>query len=216
MVQVKKASVREAILESAFRLFSERGYTASTLTQIAESAGVSTANVYVYFKSKLEIVFSIYGPWFRERLDRLEQDALRIADPRKRLRYIMMALWREIPAENGGFAKNLMQALASATAEDRYDPVVLEAGKEKVAGMIQAVLQQAGRPPLNAAALAHVIFMAFDGFALHVRLDSGSACSNAMVEAFCDLLMPKEGEERARPQPVRTTRRTRLSGASAP
>ncbi len=216
MVQVKKASVREAILDSAFRLFSERGYTASTLTQIAESAGVSTANVYVYFKSKLEIVFSIYGPWFRERLDRLERDARRIADPRKRLRYIMIALWREIPAENGGFAKNLMQALASATAEDRYDPAVLEAGKEKVAGMIQTVLEQASRPPLNAPALAHVIFMAFDGFALHVSLDSGSACSNAMVDAFCDLLIPKDGEESAKPRPVRATRRTRLTSANAP
>ena len=69
MVQVKKASVREAILDSAFRLFSDKGYSGSTLAQIAENAGVSTANVYVYFASKLDIVFAIYGPWLQERLD---------------------------------------------------------------------------------------------------------------------------------------------------
>ena len=47
MAQVKKPAVRDAILKSAFRLFSHRGYEGTTLSQIAAGAGVSTANVYV-------------------------------------------------------------------------------------------------------------------------------------------------------------------------
>ena len=34
---------------------------------------MSTANVYVYFSSKLDMLFTIYGPWLQERLDRLER-----------------------------------------------------------------------------------------------------------------------------------------------
>ena len=196
MAQVKKASVREAILASAMELFAEKGYPASTLNQIAARAGVSTANVYVYFASKLDIVFAIYGPWLRRRLERLEDEAARIERPRRRLRKIVETLWRDIPAEHGGFAKNLMQALSTATAEDRYDPSLLEWAKAKIAGMIQKTLAQAERPPADTASIAHVMFMTFDGFAMNVRLNPGSACSPAMIDSFCDLLLPRvEGEE---------------------
>ena len=41
MAQVKKPAVRDAILKSAFHLFSRRGYQGTTLSQIAAGAGVS-------------------------------------------------------------------------------------------------------------------------------------------------------------------------------
>jgi AcrR family transcriptional regulator len=59
MVQQKKPLVREAILEGAFRLFSKHGYAATTLAAIAKSADVSPGNVYIYFGSKLEILYAI-------------------------------------------------------------------------------------------------------------------------------------------------------------
>ncbi len=84
MAQVKKAEVREAILEAAFKLFCERGFNDSTVNQIASEAGSSTANVYSYFNSKLDILYSIYDPWLRERLDQTEAELATIADPRER------------------------------------------------------------------------------------------------------------------------------------
>ncbi|MFN7635149.1 MAG: TetR family transcriptional regulator, partial [Acetobacteraceae bacterium] len=52
MAQVKKAAIRERILDGAFRQFRARGYAATALSTIAAAAGVCTANVYVYFASK--------------------------------------------------------------------------------------------------------------------------------------------------------------------
>ena len=97
MAQTRKIEIRQAILDAAYRLFSKRGYSDTNIADIARSAGVAPANVYVYFPSKLEILFSIYAPWLTGQFDDLEKSLLRIRDRRQRLRKILSTLWREIP-----------------------------------------------------------------------------------------------------------------------
>lgn len=55
MVQQLKESIRAAIIGSAERLFAQKGYIATTMADIAGDAGVSTGNVYRYFKGKSEL-----------------------------------------------------------------------------------------------------------------------------------------------------------------
>ncbi|WP_336211773.1 TetR family transcriptional regulator [Nonomuraea sp. LPB2021202275-12-8] len=52
----KKAKTREAILREAFRLFRERGYSATTVEQIAEAAEISPATFFRYFPTKEHLV----------------------------------------------------------------------------------------------------------------------------------------------------------------
>ncbi|WP_020667691.1 TetR family transcriptional regulator [Amycolatopsis nigrescens] len=52
----KKARTREAILREAFRLFRERGYTATTVEQIAEAAEISHATFFRYFPAKEDLI----------------------------------------------------------------------------------------------------------------------------------------------------------------
>eukprot|EP01036_Dinobryon_divergens_P048468 gene48468-65021_t len=80
MGQFKKTEVYDAILRSAKALFSENGYVQTSLPRIAAGAGISTANVYVYFKSKVEILYAIYDPWLRARLAQLAAEAQDILD----------------------------------------------------------------------------------------------------------------------------------------
>jgi AcrR family transcriptional regulator len=47
---------RELILEAARRIFKEEGYDRSRVSKIAEAAGVSNGTVYLYFKSKQDIL----------------------------------------------------------------------------------------------------------------------------------------------------------------
>ncbi|MFJ6897482.1 TetR/AcrR family transcriptional regulator [Streptomyces hokutonensis] len=53
-----KARRREAILRSAYRLFAERGFDATTIADIAEAAEVSPRTVTLYFPSKLELALA--------------------------------------------------------------------------------------------------------------------------------------------------------------
>jgi AcrR family transcriptional regulator len=53
----KKQRTRETIARVALDLFSERGYHATTLADIAEAADVSTRTIFAYFPSKEDIFF---------------------------------------------------------------------------------------------------------------------------------------------------------------
>lgn len=55
----KKHIRREHILEVAFVLFAEKGYSATSIREIVEAADISKGGIYVYFKSKAEIFLAI-------------------------------------------------------------------------------------------------------------------------------------------------------------
>ena len=92
MVQRKKDDVRDAILSAAFHLFTEKGYSETTVPAIARRAGISTANVYVYFGSKMQILFTLFTPWLEDRLAKLDKSLSRISDPKLRLKKLLLAL----------------------------------------------------------------------------------------------------------------------------
>ena len=56
MAQVKKKDKRERILETAMRLFAERGFRNVSLDEIAREARVGKGTIYIYFDSKLNIL----------------------------------------------------------------------------------------------------------------------------------------------------------------
>jgi AcrR family transcriptional regulator len=47
------------IKEAALKLFSEKGFYGTTITQIAEAAGLGKGTIYWYWKSKEELAFSL-------------------------------------------------------------------------------------------------------------------------------------------------------------
>lgn len=195
VAQVKKAAVREAIINSAFTLFSAKGYSNATLSEIAAGANVSPANVYVYFKSKLDVLFAIYDPWLRDRLTRLEAELAGMPEPNDRLRHIFTTLWRGLPAESNGFANNIIQALSISTPEEGYKPGLLRWLVTRLAAMIADCLTPAQRDKVDVEALAYLAFMAFDGFSLNVHLNGKSTCSDAMIDLICGFL-GRSGQKR--------------------
>ncbi|MFJ7781229.1 TetR family transcriptional regulator [Streptomyces fungicidicus] len=56
----KSEQTRTLILETALRLFQERGFDKTTMRAIAREAGVSTGNTYYYFASKEHLVQGFY------------------------------------------------------------------------------------------------------------------------------------------------------------
>jgi AcrR family transcriptional regulator len=124
-VRFDEPQVREAILDAARRLYQQQTYQATTLNQIARAAGVSSANLYVYFDSKLDILYAVYEPWMRARLTLLQEKLKRIEAPIDRLRLVLRTLWKDIPAEENGFVNNIVQALSTAGAGEKYKPALL-------------------------------------------------------------------------------------------
>ena len=170
MAQHKKSEVRDAILAGAFRLFSAHGYAATTLAAIAKAAKVSPGNVYIYFGSKLEILYAIYDPWLRARIEKLELELAAIRSPRNRVRRLLVALWREIPAEENGFLNNIMQAISVTDPSEGYRSTLVRWLEGRVDELILESLPAERRRRLRKSRIAHVLIMAFDGFAIHRHL----------------------------------------------
>jgi AcrR family transcriptional regulator len=54
----KRALTRAAVLAAAERLFEERGYDNVTVAEIADAANISVKTLFVYFRSKEDLVFT--------------------------------------------------------------------------------------------------------------------------------------------------------------
>jgi AcrR family transcriptional regulator len=81
----EKREMRALILDTAMRLFLQKGYEKVTLRGIAEAIEYSPATIYLYFKDKNDILFALHTEGF-ERFYRRQQTILTIKDPWKRLR----------------------------------------------------------------------------------------------------------------------------------
>ena len=211
MAQVKKKAVREAILAAANDLFTAKGYSGTTLSDIAGTSGVTMSNIYNYFPSKLGILYALYEPWLDHRLDKLAADAARISDPRKRLRKILLSVLRDIPSANNCFANNVLQALSTLAIDESYSRDLLLRSEAKVARMIRDALPDQIRSGIPEDSLAHLLFMAFDGFAVNIRITGLAKQADAVADLLCDLILGRAAsKERAR----RVTPRVPSPGAS--
>jgi AcrR family transcriptional regulator len=210
MVQVKKPQSRAAILDAAQRLFRRQSYHTTTLAQIARAAGMSTANLYVYFDSKLEILYAVYEPWMHTRLDVLRQKVKKTDLPRERLRLILRTLWRDIPAEENGFVNNIVQALSTAAPWETYKPALLNWMEERIGGMIREALPPPRRSVVDKTRLAHLLVMALDGYSIHNHINPRGVADNATIDAMADLLLgasPRPRGRNGRGNAVRNSRR---------
>ncbi len=59
-IEVNDMDKRKAILEAAVELIAEKGYTHTSMQQIADSVGVSKGSLYSFFPSKEDLIISIY------------------------------------------------------------------------------------------------------------------------------------------------------------
>ncbi len=66
----KVEQTKKALVDAAIKVFHKKGYSNTTLEEIALEAGLTRGALYWHFKGKAEILISIYGD-FMEKLDAL-------------------------------------------------------------------------------------------------------------------------------------------------
>jgi AcrR family transcriptional regulator len=190
VVQVKKKQIRQAILDSAYDLFSERGYHSTTLQDVAELAGVGVSSLYSYFPSKLHLLYAVFEPWHKGEFEELEKRILKLKSPRDRLFALLLGLWRDIPIANIGLTNSLMEALASADPAQQKPVPLLKWTEERLMRMLKATLPDV---PVDHDALSTLFIMAYDGFVINRRLNDLRDIER-LSNALCDLLLGPAGK----------------------
>src|SRR3989441_9756510 len=82
------ADKRAIILRAATRVFARNGYFNSKVADIASAADVADGTVYLYFKSKEEILHSIFDQNIAEAIASGRKLIANVKDPREKLRRI--------------------------------------------------------------------------------------------------------------------------------
>ena len=82
------ADKRAAILRAAIKVFAQKGYFNSKVADIAKEAGIADGTVYLYFKSKDEILHSIFDRAMEEFIAEGKREIAAIKEPDRRLKRI--------------------------------------------------------------------------------------------------------------------------------
>ena len=71
-MRLRDENKRRLIVQTAVKLFSEQPFHKVRLDDVAEAAGVGKGTVYIYFKNKEELYYSLVYDGFAEMVDRLK------------------------------------------------------------------------------------------------------------------------------------------------
>ena len=192
---------RERIVEEAVKLFYARGFTGTTLDDIAAELGVTKPFIYTHFRSKVELLAALCTPTIELSLAAVENAAKEPGGPSERLYRAVVDFTHVVLSRQANIAiffreeKNLApEALAEINALRRkFDRVLSELLAEGVAAGEFHIAD------VNLAALAigGMISWAYTWHRPGGRLKLGEMCTR-----MADLALQMAGARAAQPSPA--------------
>src|ERR671934_1473975 len=79
----------QQIIEAAIRVFARAGYYSSRVSDIAREAGIASGTIYLYFKTKEEILVTLFREKMAEFVAFLRREIADEADPEAKLRRLV-------------------------------------------------------------------------------------------------------------------------------
>ena len=181
---------RESILRAATRVFARNGYFNSKVADIARAAGVADGTVYLYFKSKEEILHSIFDQNMAEAIaaDRELIDKLR--DPREKLRRIATLHLERLGADRDLAVVFQVELRGSTKFMEEFSA----AGFAEYLGLLRAIFEEGQRTgvfrkELNAKVAAKIFFGALDEMATNWIISKRSYKLEPMADVVMDVFL---------------------------
>lgn len=157
---------REAILRAAITVFAHNGYFNAKVADIAREAGVADGTVYLYFKSKEEILHSIFDRSVDEAVAEVKKQLATISDPREKLRQIALLHLERLGADRDLAVVFQVELRGSTKFMEEFSA----AGFAEYLTLIRTTFeegQRAGlfRADLNSKVVSKILFGALDEMA---------------------------------------------------
>ncbi|RME87654.1 MAG: TetR/AcrR family transcriptional regulator [Anaerolineae bacterium] len=150
---------RQHILEVAERLFTEHGYRATSIREIAQACGVTNAALYYYFPSKEALFFEVMQRHAERLRQRMTEAGARTQTPRERLAAILREYTHIVTDQDSPFfllrrgARGFKQRKALRTRFGRLMTTMLAPMQETLAEALAAGELRSQPDPAEAAAM---------------------------------------------------------------
>ena len=181
---------RDAILRAAIDVFAERGYFNAQVADVARGAGVAAGTVYLYFRSKDDLLISIFERGMKEALAEGRQLAAEVSDPRDRLRRFARLHLQRIGRDRNAAVVFQVELRQSTKFMERFSATLLR----DYLGLIRDAIadgQRAGllRADINATVAAKMLFGALDEMATNWILSKRRYKLAPMADQVLDIFL---------------------------
>ncbi len=181
---------REAILRAATHVFASNGYFNSKVADIASAAGVADGTVYLYFKSKEEILHSIFDRTVDEAIAKAREELAQIEDPREKLRRLAHLHLEGLGADRDLAVVFQVELRGSTKFMEEFSA----AGFASYLGLIRATIEEGQqakvfRKELNAKVVSKILFGALDEMATNWILSKRRYKLAPMADQVLDIFL---------------------------
>jgi len=87
-MKLKKAEKRQLIMNAAIKIFANAGYFNSRVSDIAKEAGIADGTIYLYFKSKDDVLAAIFDEAITQFIEIATKELSGVKDPIEKLEKI--------------------------------------------------------------------------------------------------------------------------------
>ena len=184
-----RAGKRDAILRAATDVFAERGYFNAQVADVARAAGVAAGTVYLYFRSKDDLLVSIFEKTMREAIQEGRASVEPLKDPIERLAAIARVHLDRMGRDRSLAVVFQVELRQSTKFMERFSSTLLR----EYLGVIRAIIadgQKTGvfRKEINPTLAAKLFFGGLDEMAtnwvLSRRRYSLVSEADAIVDVF--------------------------------
>jgi TetR/AcrR family fatty acid metabolism transcriptional regulator len=181
---------RESILRAATRVFARNGYFNSKVADIARAAEVADGTVYLYFKSKEEILHSIFDQNMAEAIAAGRVLIEKLRDPGEKLRRIAM-----LHLERLGADRNLAIVFqVELRGSTKFMQEFSAAGFAEYLGLLRKTFEEGQRSgvfrkDLNAKLVSKILFGALDEMATNWIISKRNYKLEPMAEVVMDVFL---------------------------
>jgi TetR/AcrR family fatty acid metabolism transcriptional regulator len=181
---------RELILRAATRVFARNGYFNSKVADIAREADVADGTVYLYFKSKEEILHSIFDQNMAEAIASGRGLIEKLKDPGEKLRRIAMLHLERLGADPE-LAVVFQVELRGST---KFMQEFSAAGFAEYLGLLRQTFEEGQRSgvfrkDLNAKIVSKVLFGALDEMATNWIISKRNYKLAPMADVVMDVFL---------------------------
>ncbi len=170
-----RADKRRHILEAAVEVFAKAGFHKSRVSDVAKAAKVADGTIYLYFKSKDEILLSIFEEAMAEMIEAVEGKLAPIEDPFDQLSTFARFHMERVEKHHAVAKVLLVELRLSHTFMREYRPTKLKQYLD-IVGRIVRLGQSTGlmRDEVNPIIIRRAFFGALDEIAMQWILTPGA------------------------------------------
>lgn len=181
---------RESILRAATRVFARNGYFNSKVADIAREAEVADGTVYLYFKSKEEILHSIFDQNMTEAISSGRVLIEKLQDPGEKLRRIAMLHLERLGADPDLAVVFQVELRGSTKFMEEFSA----AGFAEYLGLLRQTFEEGQRSgvfrkDLNAKIVSKILFGALDEMATNWVISKRNYKLPPMAEVVMDVFL---------------------------